>query len=249
MSDLQTSAMNEEVTVKKLGFFQRVAGVVVSPGRVMEDLKAKPRLLFPLILMAVVQLAVYLIRLPLWQDSLRKAIISASDLTESLTGIEMTPELIEQSLSQSLVQSVIVTPLTALFGWLFITVVLFVIVKIAGRPGKFKQYLSVAGYAYVITALYLLIVLGVSYFTGSLHTEMPLTSIANVFGEEMQGSFVFGMLRGLDVFKIWYYAVIAIGLQTVSGLKKPTAYGIVAAIFIIGLLFAGASEAAVGAYL
>jgi hypothetical protein len=47
MSDLQANVHNEEAAVKRPGFFQRVAGVVTSPGRVMEDLKEKPRVLFP----------------------------------------------------------------------------------------------------------------------------------------------------------------------------------------------------------
>ena len=249
MSDFQTNIINEEVTVKEMGFLQRVAGVFTSPGKVMENLAAKPRVLFPLFLIAFAQLALYMIRLPLYQDFLRKSSLAGAELAKSLTGMELTPEMIEQRMSQSVIQSVILTPLGSLFGWLFITVIFFIIIKIAGMQGKFKQYLSVTGYAYVISALYLLITLGVSYFTGSLHIDMPLTSIANAFGEEMKGSFVFGLLKGLDVFTIWYYAVIAIGLQIVSGFKKRTAYGIVAGIFIIGLLMAGASEAAMGAYL
>lgn len=249
MSDLQTNITGEEVTIKKMGFLQRVAGVITSPGKVMENLAARPRILFPLFLIAFAQLALYMIRLPLYQDFLRKTMQATSQLTESLTGVTMTPELMEQALSRSVSQSIITTPIGSLFYWLLITVIFFAIFKIAGAQGKFKQYLSVTGYAYVITALYLLITLCVSYFTGSLHLDMPLTSIANVFGEGMKGSFVFGLLKGLDVFSIWYYAVMAIGLQAVSGFKKRTVYGIVAAIFIIGMLITGAGEAAMGAYL
>ncbi len=249
MSDLQTNLINEELPEKKMGFIQRVVGVITSPGKVMENLAAKPRILFPLFLVAFSQLALILIRMPLYQDSLRKAFQASSKVTESLTGVKVTPEMIEKNLSQGMTTNLITTPLGSLFGWFLITVVFFAIIKIAGGQGKFKQYLSVIGYAYVISALYLLITLCVSYFTGSLHLDIPLTSIGNAFGDGMKGSFLFGMIKGLDVFKIWYYAVIAIGLQVVSGFKKSTIYGIVAIVFTITLLIAGAGEAAMGAYM
>ncbi|NJD04617.1 MAG: YIP1 family protein [Ruminiclostridium sp.] len=249
MSDFQTSIINEEAAVNKMGFLERVTAVITSPGKVMENLNEKPRILFPLFLIAFAQLALYMIRLPLYQDFLRKSALAGAELAKSLTGIELTPEMVEQSMSQSVIQSIITTPLGSLFGWLFITVIFFAVFKIAGGKGRFKQYLSVTGYAYVITALYLLITLVVSYFSGSLHMGMPLTSIAALFGEEMKGSFVFGMLKGLDVFSIWYYGVMAIGLTVVSGFKKRTVYGIAAGLFFIGLLIAGTGEAAVGAYL
>ena len=249
MSEFQTNIINEEVTIKKMGFFQRVAGVITSPGKVMENLKEKPRILFPLFLIAIAQLALYMIRMPLYQDFLRKSSLAGAEFAKSLTGIELTPEMIEQSMSQAVIQGIITTPIASLFGWFLTTVIFLAIFKIAGGQGKFKQYLSVIGYAYVISALYLLITLVVSYFSGSLHLDMPLTSIATLFGEEMKGSFIFGMLKGLDVFSIWHYGVIAIGLTIVSGFKKRTVYGIVAGLFIIGLLIAGFTETAMGAYL
>lgn len=249
MSDIQANIVNGEITAKGMGFFQRLVGVIFSPGKVMEELAAKPRIIFALILTAFAQLTLIVLRMPLYMDFLRKTMTATSAYVESLTGTKLTPEMIEQNLAKSRIQSIITTPLTALFMWVLITVIIFAIVKIGGGKGKFKQYLSVTGYAYVISALYLLITLAVSYFTGSLHLEMPLTSIGNLFGSEMKGSFIFGVLKGIDIFSIWYYAVIAIGTAIVSGFKKRTTYGIVAGIFIVGLIIAGAGEAAMGALL
>ena len=245
----EVSYINEEVPVKGMNFIQRVAGIIHSPGKVMENLAAKPRVIFPLIMIAVAQVAFYLSRFELYKDFLRQSAMASSGFTESLTGTKLTPEMIEQTLPQSITMGLITTPLGSLFMWLLTTVILFAIFKIAGGQGKFKAYLSVVGYAYVISALYLVITAVVSFFTNSLHVLIPLTSIANVFPAEMKGNFLYGMIKGIDLFSIWYYCVIAIGMTVVSGFKKRTVYSIIAGVFVIGLLIAGAGEIAVGSLL
>jgi hypothetical protein len=242
----EVSYINGEVPVKGLNFIQRVAGIIHSPGKVMENLSAKPRVIFPLIMIAIAQLAFYLLRFDLYKDFLRQSALASSGFAESLTGVKLTPEMIEKTLPQSIISSFITTPLGTLFMWLLTTVILFAIFKIAGGQGKFKAYLSVTGYAYVISALYLVITAVVSFFTNNLHLMIPLTSLANVFPAEMKGNFLFGMIKGIDLFSIWYYCVIAIGMTAVTGFKKRTVYSIIAGVFVIGLLIAGAGEIAVG---
>lgn len=249
MEELQANLVNEKAGAVKMGLLQRIVNVVVSPGKVMENLAARPRVIFPLIMIAVTQLAVILARFPLYQDFLRKSMEASSEFTKSLTGQEMTPEMVASAVARSSTQAIVTTPLMALFMWLVTTVIFFAIIKIGGGKGKFKQYFSVVGYAYVIQLLFWLITLAVSFVTGSLHLDMPLTSIGNLFGTGMKGTFVFGMIKGIELFTIWYYAVISIGLTIVSGFRKRSIYIIVGAVFLIGLLIAGASEAALGAYM
>lgn len=247
MSDIPIKLSDEKITGNGMGFLSRVTGIIVSPERVMESLAARPRIIFPLILTAVSLPALFASRLSLYEDFLRQSTIAGSKFTESLTGIKMTSEMLEQSISKGLYMSLVTTPLGALFGWLLITVIFFAIFKIAGGKGRFKQYFSVTGYSYVIMTLYYIIVLGASFFTGSLHQDISLTSIANLLGSGMRGKFLFGVLKGMDIFAVWYYTVMAIGFTKVSCFKKSTVYGIVAGVFIIGLLIAGAGEVSIGA--
>jgi hypothetical protein len=249
MTNAQVNYINEEVTVKKMNIFQRIIGIILSPGKVMDSLAEKPRVIFPLIMIAVAQLAFYLVRLPLYQDFLRQATGASSAMVESLTGTKMTPEMIELGVNRGTQQIYYMTPISALFMWLVISVVFFAIFKIAGGQGKFKAYLSVTGYAYIISVLYLILALAVSFFTNSLHLLMPLTSLGNLLPESMKGNFLYGVVKGIDIFAIWYYAVIAIGLTSVSGFKKRTVYAIVAVVFVVGLLIAGGSELALGKYM
>lgn len=241
MSEIQMSHVNEEVSCEKPGFLKRILWVLISPGKLMEDLAEKPRVLFGLLLSALSMDVLFLVRLPLYMDFLRSSM--------SLTNQAMTAELLETSLPIAAVAGLISTPIGAVIGMMFITLIFFAVLKLIGGQGKFKAYLSVTGYSYVITALYLLLLIPVSFVTGSLHQDVPLTSIATLASSDMVGTFLYGMLKGIDVFVIWNYAVMAIGFTAVSKLKKKYVYGVVTAVFLIGLIIGGAGSTALKAFM
>ncbi len=247
MSHMEIEAVETEIKVNRMNFFERVTGIVISPGRVMADLAEKPRILFPLFLIALQIIVVYSLRLSLFKDSLIQSYSAQSGYLESLSGNAMTPEMLEKSVQQGLVWGLASLPISSLLMWLVITLIFFAVIKIGGGEGRFKHYLSVIGYSHVIYALYLLLVLIISFFTGSLYIDIPLTSFANLLGSDMKGTFLFGIMKGLDVFSIWQYVVMAIGLATVSKFrKKYVCYIFVAVFFIIGLAIAGTGELALG---
>ena len=247
MSEVPMNFMNEEVVLEQPGFLKRILWTVTSPGKLMENLAQRPRVLFGLILSALSLDVLYLARLPLYKDFLRSTTLASSEYVESLTGQAMTAEMVEEALPTSMITGLISQPFGALFGLLLITLIFFAIFKIMGGQGKFKAYLSVTAYSGVISALYILLILIVSFFTGSLHQDVPLTSLATLASSDMAGTFFYGVLKGLEIFSIWSYAVMAIGFTAVSKLKSKHVYIVVAAIFLVGLVIAGFGEAALSA--
>lgn len=247
MSEFQMNLVNEESRSEQPGFLKRILWVFTSPGKLMASLAEKPRVLFALILSAVSLDALYLAHMPLYKDMLRTSTLSMSGYMESMTGQTLTPEMVEKSLPAAVTQGLITTPLASLFMWLLITVIFFAILKIMGGQGKFKAYLSVTGYAYIISALYLLLVMIIAQFTGSLHIDPKLTSLATLASEDSVGVLLYSVLKSLDIFSIWYYVVMAIGLATVSKLKKNYVYAVVAAVFLVGLIISVAGTVAVKA--
>lgn len=239
MMEAQTSQINQEVSCEQPGLLKRIWWAAASPGKLMECLAQKPRVLFGLILAAVSTDVLYISRMPLYEEFTRNTLYKTSEYMESLVGQSMTAEMVEESLPKTVTQSLITTPFAMIASLLFITLVYFAILKIMGGQGKFKAYLSVMCYSYVISALYILLVIPVSFVTGSLHLDIPLTSLAILAPEEMAGTFLYGIMKGLDVFAIWHSAVAAIGFVAVSKLKKSYVYSVVAGIFIIGLLITG----------
>lgn len=234
MAEIQVNHSTGVLPVKNMNALQRVKGIITSPGMTMESLVEKPKLLLPFIIVAVAQLILYFARYPLYQDYMNRT------LTEPLMAAGMTAD----SIDKFILAMTAATPLTTLFGWFITAVIFFAVFKIFGAKGKFKQYMSITGHAYIITALYYVIVLVASFFTGSLHLNLTLTSIANLLPAEMAGTFIYGIAMAIDIFSLWYYCVIAIGMAAVSGFRKRNAYILVGLIYAVGVLIAGFGAAA-----
>jgi hypothetical protein len=155
---------------------------------------------------------------------------------ESLSGQTLTPEMVEQSLPTAVISGLVSTPIMSIVMLLLTTLIFFVILKIMGGKGKFKAYMSVVGYAGVISSLYILLALIIANFTGNLHVDPTLTSLATLVSPDSTGVVLYSVLKSIDIFSIWYYVVIAIGLTTVSKVKKKYVYSAVCAVFLIGLI-------------
>ena len=130
MSEVQMNYVNEEVVSKQPGFLKRILWTVTSPGKLMENLAQRPRVLFGIILSALSLDVLYLARLPLYKDFLRNSTLASSEYMESLTGQAMTAEMIEESLPTAMASGLISTPFAAIFGLLLITLIFFAIFKI-----------------------------------------------------------------------------------------------------------------------
>lgn len=236
MSDLQISEVNSEIPIKRPGFFKRLFWLLFSPGRLMDELAEKPRVLFWLLFMPVVFVLPFIIHWQLYLDIMRESMAASSDFMESLTGTEMTPEMIEQSVAQSSVSGLVSMGAMMLITALLMALIFFAIFKIAGGKGKFKAYLSVVVHSNIIIALYSLLLIPIAYLDNDLHQSAPLTSFATLVSADDTSPVLLALLAGLDIFKIWRYAVMAIGFAAVSKLKKNTVYIITGAIFLIGLI-------------
>jgi uncharacterized membrane protein YeiB len=168
---------------------------------------------------------------------LREQIAASTDYMESLMGIEMTPEMIEQSVSQGSVSGLITTGVMMLVSAVLMALIFFAIFKIMGGKGKFKAYLSVVVHSNIIIALYSLLLIPIAYLTNDLHQTIPLTSLATLVPADDVSPALLGLLVKLDIFAIWRYAVMGIGFAAVSQLKKRTAYIITGVVFLIGVIY------------
>lgn len=216
-----------------LSLVEQILGVIISPYETMADLARKPRILFPIIAMALTMPALYLIR----YDMFKSFMIETMEASMAQQGVMMPAEQISAMMEWIPMVSIASTPFSVLIGWLFMTGVFFGLAKTMKGRGTFKQYLSVTGYAYVVTVLYCLISLVMSFFTG----EITMNTSLGLFFADLQGSYVYGLLRSIDLFNIWYYVLMAIGVGIVSEISRPRIYGAVAAVYLITVLVGGYS--------
>lgn len=220
----------------KMNFIQRVFGVIFSPGKVMQSLAQKPRILFALLLTLVIPVAKILAVYPMYIEYSR----SLMESQYAKMNIEATPAMIDQALNVSKYTVLIGGPIGTVAMWFLSALILWVIIKIFKGEGRYKQILSITGYASVISALSAIVTIITTRLTGT-YSLVSFTSLASLL-PEMKGSFLFGAAKAIEIFSIWQYIVIAIGLATVSKLSKKKVYIIIACVFALLVILAGITE-------
>lgn len=232
MNNSEPNTTNEVQVQNQPGFFQRVVGIIISPTETMKSLIEKPRILFPILMMFFSIPIFYLLRFSLYQDFLKNTMEAA---------------LAQQGQTMDAAQLANLTKISAYVGlgtagigqlinWIIVAAIIFAFVKIFKGEGTFKQYLSITGYAGVITLLSLIFSFALSFFTGQLMADASLANITNLFMPGIKGTYLYGVIRGFDLFSIWHIIVMAIGVTLLSRLSKAKVYTLFAFIFIITVL-------------
>lgn len=105
-----------------------------------------------------------------------------------------------------------------------------------GNDTPYKKLLAITIYTNIISIIGLFIngIIGIAL--GGYETNY--TSLAPIFGDN---NTLHTIARQFDIFNIWYYVVIAIGLQTVAGLSKNKSIILVVIFFLIGIGFTSLS--------
>lgn len=221
-----------------MNFIKRVFGVIGYPEKVMQSLEQKPRVLFGILLTALTPIILILSTYSIYMEYLRKVL----EATYAKMDIEMTAQQIDQTLNISKYSSLIGGPIGAVALLLLEALVLWVIIKIFKGQGGYKQILSIIGYSAVITLLSTIVTIITTRITGTF-TDVSYTSLAALL-PNMKGSFLYGVAKMIEIFTIWQYIVIAIGLTTVSKLSKKKVYIIVACLFVAVAIYSGVTAGA-----
>ncbi len=217
-----------------MGFISRFLDVFISPSKISEEIKDKPRILEPLIIVLIFVILFTLLT----------ARIQSRDSVEY---IKMNPKMAEKipqdriekmenpSQASILVRSFILTPITVLFYLIIFSVLLLFIVKIGGGAGEFKHFFSIA-----LFSSYIDYVLG-----NGIKTILTLqkgstigvsTGISLFFPDIAITSPSYVILSLIDFFSIWSYIVVAIGISRVSRFSLKKAIFISAIIFVLKIL-------------
>lgn len=119
---------------------------------------------------------------------------------------------------------------TAMF---FISAVIYkIFMMIMGNDTPYKKLVSIVIYTSIITSLGLLINCLIALALGRFETTY--TSLAPLVGDNKA---IKAIASAFDIFQIWYYVVMAMGLHIAAGLSKNKAVATVVILFIISLAF------------
>jgi hypothetical protein len=123
----------------------------------------------------------------------------------------------------------IVTPFIMLF---VLSLVYLIILKIMKSEFDFVNILNVVGLSMLISTIGSVIGLVLSIIIG----EVSSLSLALVLKESMVGEKLHEFFLKVDVFTIWFYIAVAIGLSKVARISGGKAYGIVFGIWVVWLI-------------
>ncbi|OPX46232.1 Yip1 domain protein [Ruminiclostridium hungatei] len=237
MNDNLVSAAQENV-LPKLNVFQRIIYTVTSPEKLMLDLERKPRVLLGILLTILTPMLTMFAAFPMFKEYMRGTLEATGAYAELVS--QMSAEQVESVLVGSAISTPVFAGIGAGIVLLVEALVIWLVLKIFKGQARFKQILSVLGYAAVISVLAAIVSIIAINVTGA-YTDVTYTSLASLL-PEMKGTFAFGFARTIDVFGIWAFVVSTIGIATVSKIDKKKVYVIMACIFIILAVYMGYNE-------
>ncbi|PLR95930.1 Yip1 family protein [Bacillus sp. T33-2] len=106
-------------------------------------------------------------------------------------------------------------------------------VALMGKSTPYKKVLAILIYSSIISALGVLINGLIALALGG--DEASYTSLAPLVADNQM---LYAIAKSFDIFQIWYYIVLAIGLHIVTGLSKNKTIILVVILFVIGVGFA-----------
>ncbi len=210
--------------------FERLVGVLFSPGETFRGIAERPDWVVALLLFVAISIASTMIVVP--KLDLEGAV--RDQMAKS--GREVDEKQLEVITS---VQKPIIYTTGVVGVPVYILVIALVYMlgfKAFGGEGTFKQYFSVALYSWVPLMLFSVIALIVAMTRSSLKVEDMQTMVMSNLGflaNPLENPARFALLSSIDVFTFWVLALLVIGLGIVSRLPKSQSIGIVIVIWLV----------------
>ncbi|MDE3155652.1 MAG: YIP1 family protein [Acidobacteriota bacterium] len=235
MSDSRTATVPAPATP---GLLARCAGVLLSPARTMRVVAARPDWAGVLVLTALVAaLCAGGLRLTAIgrQITLDQQVRTVEGFGRHLTDAQYADlrQVDQYGAAIGAAQGLLGTPLAVLA----VALLLFGYFHVRARgAARFPQVLAVVAHAGVVLTLQQLIVTPLAWMRQTLASPTNLSALFPVF---TQGSFLAGLTGSFDLFRLWWLAVLAIGL---GGLYRrragPIFLGLCGVYLVVGIVLA-----------
>ncbi|MFC0270761.1 Yip1 family protein [Metabacillus herbersteinensis] len=204
-------------------------GMFLSPTLQFDRMRERPTIWLPLIIVTVIGVITGLLVATGMGDA------ALEDL--GLSGAEaQTAQMFTMLLAG--IGSLIFIPV----GFLIYSLILLAIIKIAGSEATFKQLFSLTIFTTFITTIGQLLnaIINLSLGSDSVYFVTGLNSLVGAEGA------LGGFLNTIEVFSIWGYVLIGMGLHKVAQLSKPASIIIAIIFFVLACIMAAAGGALEG---
>jgi len=217
----------------------RVARVFYAPGRAAGEIRDSPNWVFPLLLSVFFSLllSVPVFSRPEWQEALQKALSGAPNTLGELERVQL--------LKAMRVMAYVAVVAAVVVGNLFLALLLWgTAVLLEGRT-KFLNVFSLQLHAQMVTVLPQALGLGILLAhrgNGLEGAGDPLPfSLAYLLPAEGAAPLLRAFASAADLFSLWYWGLVLLGLPIVAGLPRRKLLVPVLVLCIIGILVRAAT--------
>jgi hypothetical protein len=218
-----------------MNLFKRLEGVFFDPKRTFDGLAAKPVWIDALVVVLLALIAFNLVVAPYMQKDQLQLMKGNAALMERM-GEDAYTKMIERtehpSPSGRIVQTFVATPLFFLAALLLQSLILLILGRLLSTQGVYVQVLAVLIHASVIDKL-----LGNGVRLALAVTRKSLmqtsTGLALLFPNLEVTSTAFIMLSQIDLFQLWMFGVLALGLAAIFKISLPKAMALSYAMWLL----------------
>jgi len=218
-----------------MSLFKRLEGVFFDPKRTFDGLAGKPVWIDALVVVLLALIAFNLVVAPYMQKDQLQLMKGNAALMERM-GEDAYTKMIERtehpSPSGRIVQTFVATPLFFLAALLLQSLILLILGRLLSTQGVYVQVLAVLIHANIIDKL-----LGNGVRLALAVTRKSLmqtsTGLALLFPNLEVTSTAFIMLSQIDLFQLWMFGVLALGLAAIFKISLPKAMALSYAMWLL----------------
>lgn len=237
---METGGMKESgQRADDMNLGQKIVGVFTSPGQTFASLDQKPSWIVPFIIAVVVGLIyVFLTTDIIIKDTLAQQEEQMLEQGMDSAQIDQAMATTEKFMRFSMPAFAVVMPLVL---WVVIAgVFMFVGNVVLGGTGSFKKVFSVTAWSWLIQILGSLIMLPLVL---AKETILITFSPAAMMSSAAKMTFLYQFMSKLDIFNIWFLAVLSIGLAVIYRMKTQKMATAACTVFLLwALVSAGWSQ-------
>jgi len=239
MSDLNNK--NEEIEMYdeevNTSTGSKIINIIASPSKALNAIKQKPNLLIPILLVIFVPVLYYV---GFW-NSIEIQMIRTIEAQFELQGTEVTQEILDLSLGLAKWGTPLSVAVFSIIGGFFSATYYFICGKIAKSEMSFKQTASLVFHVMIISLFSWVLMMILTLVGIDFKMEIPFTSLASLFPNSMESTFMFGLALPIEVFSVWGSVITYYGLRIIGDMSKKAAIISVVLAFATGIAISGGS--------
>lgn len=221
-----------EDDTKKMGFFERLIGIFISPVKVMQNIRDfhvywQPLLILFLLSIPLSYLATKISPIQMAENSLISLERYGVDYFNAATQISSQFQIVTFVIA--IITMIVTFTITALIA----SVLMVLVTKIFKGTAKFAQYYSMYLHVYIITSLCSIVLYLINIQLGSTLNIMSLAALFMPTGNITMP--VFNILSAVSLITIWETIILIIGVRELNGFSTAKAVTVEIIVLVISL--------------